>query len=355
MWQGEKKSLGRKREEDIMWSENMLSVKGYLRMRMRLAAGSLAALAVMNIYFGVLCASRVFYGDLIYMDALFLAAGGVALYGDYNRSSRFYRLMKEGQKEEGLYGLKDSFYYDFWIQEREEEELEYNELYGQQQELTEYIARWAHEVKLPLSSLHLMNKRNPDEELRGEMQEPLERIQQLLNTMLMGCKLARPENDVQIEYVHLKDAVKESVRNQSYFLIRENFSIDMEKMEDTAVYSDRRWLCYILDQLIANSVKYRKENPSLSFGCRREKSGETILWVEDRGIGIAPEDLHYIFDKGYIGGNLRNGTYHSTGMGLYFVKKTAGCLGADIRVESQQGEGTRFTLAFADNAEHYFL
>lgn len=338
-----------------MWSENRLSVKKYLRARRGLIIGGLGALVVMNIYFGFLCASRVFYGDLFYVDVLFLAAGTVFLYADYYRMNRFYRLMMEGRKEEGMNCLKNGLYYDFWLQEQEEKVSEYSKLYVQQQELTEYIARWAHEVKLPLSSLRLMNKRNQDEELQEQMQEPLERIQQLLNTMLMGSKLARPENDIQIECVALKEVVRESVRNHSYFLIRENFSIDMKDMDEISVYSDKRWLCYILDQLIANSVKYRRENPSLCFGCRRHHSGETELWIQDNGIGIAPEDLHYIFDKGYIGSNLRNGTYHSTGMGLYFVKKTAGCLGVEVRVESWPGEGTRFLLTFSDNAEHYFL
>ena len=88
-------------------------------------------------------------------------------------------------------------------------------------------------------------------------------------------------------------------------------------LKDEAVYSDRRWLVYMLDQIIGNAVKYRGENPTLTFGADISSACGTEFWVEDNGTGIAQAELPYIFDKGYIGSCQRNGGYRSTGMGLY--------------------------------------
>ena len=218
--------------------------------------------------------------------------------------------------------------------------------------LTDYITRWAHEVKLPLSALGLMNERNPDSELQEEMQGCLERIQQLLNTMMMSSKLKNMENDVRYERVYLEEAVNEALKNQSYFLIREHFQIE-KKLEGAVVYSDRRWLVYMLDQLIGNAVKYRTKQPALTFEARCISADEVELTVKDNGIGIAEGEIPYIFDRGYIGSNLRNGDYRSTGMGLYFVKETAEHLGIRLQVYSRPEKGTRFTLHFSNNTAFF--
>ena len=133
-------------------------------------------------------------------------------------------------------------------------------------------------MKLPLSALRLMNERNKDRMLREEMQEPLERIQQYLNTMMMSSKLKKPENDVKLEKVSLREAAAEAVKNHSYFLIRDDFNIELH-VKDITVYSDRRWLVYMLDQMIGNAVKYRGKAPKLTFGAETLSDHRTIFWT----------------------------------------------------------------------------
>ena len=67
----------------------------------------------------------------------------------------------------------------------------------------------------------------------------------------------------------------------------------------------------------------------MTFYIREDHDGLELI-VEDNGIGIAPEDAPYIFDRGFIGHNLRDGDYRSTGMGLYFVKEIAEKLGIKL-------------------------
>ena len=204
---------------------------------------------------------------------------------------------------------------------------EINHLSTQIQELSDYISRWSHEAKLPIASMRLMNERNQDLVLKKQMRLTIEQIQLLLNTMLMSSKLRNPVNDIKIEKVFL---------------------------ENEYVYSDRRWLTYMLDQFITNSIKYKQTEPNLTFYIREDHDGLELI-VEDNGIGIAPEDAPYIFDRGFIGHNLRDGDYRSTGMGLYFVKEIAEKLGIKVIYDNTFCSGSRFKLQFEDNAEYFML
>lgn len=121
------------------------------------------------------------------------------------------------------------------------------------------------------------------------------------------------------------------------------------------MYSDRRWLVYLLDQLVGNAVKYRSRNPRLSFRAVRLDDGSAELAVEDNGIGILEEELTYIFEKGYVGKNLRKGDCRSTGMGLYFAKKMGEMMDISIRVESEKGRGSKFYLHFQELSDHLLL
>lgn len=185
------------------------------------------------------------------------------------------------------------------------------------------------------------------------MRLTIEQIQLLLNTMVMSSKLRNPVNDIKIEKVFLSQVIKEAIKHQSYFLINDHFKINL-KVENEYVYSDRRWLTYMLDQFITNSIKYKQTEPNLTFYIREDHDGLELI-VEDNGIGIAPEDAPYIFDRGFIGHNLRDGDYRSTGMGLYFVKEIAEKLGIKVIYDNTFCSGSRFKLQFEDNAEYFML
>nr|WP_288976947.1 sensor histidine kinase [uncultured Blautia sp.] len=308
-----------------------------------------------NLYFGVICATRVNIGDLLYLDVIGTVLAVTVFLSDYRKHRRICRTLAQEQDipKEEIKKLLGHQLCEIWCRRKEADEEKIQSLYNEILELSDYITLWAHEVKLPLSALRLMNERNQDKVLQEEMQDPLERIQQYLNTMMMSSKLKKPENDIKLEKVSLKEAAAEAVKNHSYFLIRHNFAIEMY-LKDIAVYTDRRWLVYMLDQMIGNAVKYRGETPALTFGAETVSPGSTDFWIQDNGCGISGEELPYIFDKGFIGNSQRNGSYRSTGMGLYFVKQTADRLGIGIRASSGENN-TRFTFTFQNHAEHFFL
>lgn len=330
-------------------------MKKYLADRGSAILLFLASFLFVNLYFGFICGTRVKMGDLVYLDVIGGVLAVTVLAADHRKQSRICRILTESHDlpKEEMKKLLGHQRYEIWFREKAADEEKIQSLYHEILELSDYITLWAHEVKLPLSALRLMNERNKDRMLREEMQEPLERIQQYLNTMMMSSKLKKPENDVKLEKVSLREAAAEAVKNHSYFLIRDDFNIELH-VKDITVYSDRRWLVYMLDQMIGNAVKYRGKAPKLTFRAETLSDHRTVFWIQDNGTGTSPEELPYIFDKGFVGSSGRNGGYRSTGMGLYFVRQTADRLGIEIRASSGE-KGTRFTFTFQDHAEHFFL
>ena len=215
-------------------------------------------------------------------------------------------------------------------------------------ELQDYVAKWCHEFKIPLAASLLMVEKIKDAQTRLELREPLERMNYQVNSMLQGCRLQSPLFDLQITETLLMECIKESVRNNQFFLIQKRFVLDIE-VDDVVIYTDKVWITYILDQLLSNAIKYtkkeEKEPPKIKM--RTKKSEEQVeLLVEDSGEGIRENDIRRIFEKGFTGSNYHNGKYKSTGMGLYMVDKIAKRLGHQIYVESQYGKGTCFHIFF---------
>ncbi len=285
---------------------------------------------------------------LFYLDgllAMLLFALGVF---DY---LSFWRMQKEVNllKERGAI-LCQSFESDFENKDiAEHDVLILNEklsaAFEQNCELSDFVAKWCHEFKIPLAAGLLIVEKIEDGEVRGAMREQLEKMNRQLNSMLLGAKLNSSLMDVKIRRVSLQDCVQASIRNYRFFLIQKKFSLRLE-LKPLIVYSDFSWLVYIIDQLISNAVKYAGSEPVLSIWSV-QRPGETELWIEDNGDGIRKEDVRRIFEKGYVGSNYHNGAYKSTGMGLYLVSKIISRLEHQISVESEYGVFTRFCILFS--------
>ena len=331
-------------------------MKEYLKDRGKLFFILLCLWCFADFYLAFLCASNVYFQDLLYLNLLFLAAAFAGILWDFYRFKKIEKYL-EGRlsltplEQEKLFGKRVSAYME---EKKAEHKKEIQRLLREQEELTDYIGKWSHEAKLPLAALKLINERNQDREASREMKNSIARLGSLIHTVMLGNKLHRPEHDVRYEKISLKEAVGEALKNQSYFLIHHNFEIK-EETGKIQVYTDKRWLVYLLDQLIQNAVKYRGEAPALSFAAQEKGKDSILLIVEDNGVGIEPEDLPYIFQKGYVGKNYRKGDYRSTGMGLYFVKEISQLLHTEIRVFSEPERGTRFEIRFQDLSEHLLL
>ncbi len=130
-------------------------------------------------------------------------------------------------------------------------------------------------------------------------------------------------------------------------LLNNNIKINLDNI-DQEVYSDSKWLEFILNQIIINSIKYmKKENRELKIYC--DKNEENIsLSICDNGIGMSEKDLAKAFEKGYTGDNGRK-FIKSTGIGLYLCNKLCIKLGLRIKLDSKEGIGTKVSIIFPIN------
>ncbi len=320
-----------------------------------------------NLYF-IFLLPEIKISYLIYLDFLIAAVMMVFYASDSIRYRRIQRkkqelmqqdyiIYQEFQELPELHGLfkEDSAHTETDIAAHDVLILkkQLQEQFDMNCDMQDYIAKWCHEIKIPLSASLLMAEKIEDMELKDSFLEQLERMNVLLRSALLGTKMQSSLFDLQVRKTSLLKCIKESIHNNQFFLIRKHFTLDIQPdAEDLCVYTDPLWLTYVLDQLISNSVKYSKENPQLKIYTNTQS--DTIqLYIEDNGEGIKEIDIRRIFEKGYIGSNHHNGQYKSTGMGLYMVYEIIKKLEHEITVESEYDKYTRFTITFKDNREYF--
>lgn len=210
----------------------------------------------------------------------------------------------------------------------------------------DFIMSWIHEVKLPIAASRLVLLHSGGKSVDyivDKLEDELDKIDHYVEQALYYSRIDSFSRDYLITEIELGSIVKESVKKAAKLFITKRIRFRMEE-DPKRVYSDAKWLGYILDQLLSNGVKYTEAGGELSTRFE-EDARERRLIVQDTGIGIAPQDLHRVFDKGFTGSNGRTHA-KSTGMGLYLAKQMALKLGHDLSIESQEGVYTRVTVHF---------
>lgn len=218
------------------------------------------------------------------------------------------------------------------------------EVQRERKEYKEYIEQWIHEVKTPITAIKLICENNRCSFTRELMAE-LENINRFTEQALYYARSEHTEKDYSVREINLSDVVHGAIADNKYLLRQNNVAVTVEDVE-YSIYSDDKWLRFILDQLISNAVKYRADQPVLHFFAVK-KTDSIILSVEDNGIGIPQSDLSRIFEKGFTGQNGRT-IHSSTGIGLYLCRRLCDKLGIDISASSER-KGTAISLSFRIN------
>lgn len=211
-----------------------------------------------------------------------------------------------------------------------------------QREYREYVERWVHEIKTPITAAGLIC-RSLDGDTRRRLLLELGQVEAHVERALFYARAESPERDCIIRQARLEDIVTEAIENHRTLLIQNNVRLETDGL-DCTVYTDGKWASFILGQLLQNAVRYRSESPVIAISA--QPLGKQVrLTVRDNGIGIPAHELPRVFDRGFTGSNgrSRNG---STGMGLYLCRKLAGFLELELRLDSKEGEGTTALLVF---------
>lgn len=210
----------------------------------------------------------------------------------------------------------------------------------------EYIEMWIHEVKTPLAAAKLILENHPND-ITEILNDELRHINYYLEQALYYARSNSVEKDYLVKEIKLKEIVQNSIKSNARVLISQKIKIQMENL-DQIVFTDEKWILFILNQIISNSIKYKNKNPQIVFSAE-ETANQIFLKIKDNGIGISARDLPRITEKGYTGVTGRN-YQKSTGIGLYLCKKLCEKLQLSFKIESEEGKYTTVIIGFPRNS-----
>lgn len=201
----------------------------------------------------------------------------------------------------------------------------------------EFVEQWIHEFKTPLAAMSLIIDNGCD---TGKLRRELERADNLTEEVLYYARSVSPDRDLVIRETDLPAVAAAAVAGLKNNLIAAKLRVAITGAG--TAYSDGKWLGFIVKQLVLNSSQYTPAGGRISI----EVCPESIC-VRDDGIGILPEELPRVTQRGFTGTNGR-AREKSTGMGLYIVRVLCEHLGIGLRIDSAPGEGTAVFLLLSE-------
>ena len=228
-----------------------------------------------------------------------------------------------------------------------------NQIEEQMQDFKNYIEMWIHEVKIPLSTLVLISENHKDQ-FDKKTKAQLKRLENYVEQVLYYARSENAEKDYLIKETDLSKVIKNVGLKNMDDLLENKIDYNVKNV-NVKVLTDSKWLEFILEQIINNSIKYKRdiEDSFIKISSRDEKNKTTLI-IEDNGIGIKESDLKQVFDKSFTGENGRN-ISKSTGMGLFIAKNMCEKLGHKINIESKENEYTKVYITFAKDKYYEVL
>ena len=203
-------------------------------------------------------------------------------------------------------------------------------------EMIDYFTVWVHQIKIPITSMQLHLKAE-DSKLSWRLTSDLLHIGQYVEMVLTYLRLGADTTDYVFRTVHLDKILGENIRKLRGDFIMKKLDLVYVPPDETVV-SDEKWLSFVIEQILSNALKYTNEG-SVTISIEKPKT----LCISDTGIGISPEDIPRIFEKGYTGGNGHE-SKQASGLGLYLCRQICNRLGHEISVISEVGRGTTMRI-----------
>jgi len=208
-----------------------------------------------------------------------------------------------------------------------------------------FINQWVHQMKTPLSVIQLQLQEHEGETIYDNMQEEVNKLNEGLKMAMYFARLDSFQKDFLVEKISLKKLIRDTVNEEKKIFIKSRIIPRIEINESIEVYSDSKWLRFVLGQIIINGAKYSRGKGRELTIKTQEYEKEIKLSILDEGIGIPAKDIKRVFDPFFTGENGRK-YGESTGMGLYITKEVCKNLGHEVDIESTVNEGTKVTIKF---------
>ena len=214
------------------------------------------------------------------------------------------------------------------------------------EEYLDFLDSFIHEIKTPISALSLYADNN-DKKIKEEVLK----ISRLVDKMLFYAKSDVVEKDYFIKEVALADLVHPVLLEYKNYLLNYSFKVEVKNLDNLVVYTDIKWLNFIIEQILSNSLKYQNKKERIVRIKGIDDKNNIKLVIYDNGVGIKDADLSKVFEKGFTGSN--RSKKNASGIGLYLVKKLCDKLGIDIKIESVYLKYTKVIITFPKG--NYFI
>ncbi len=296
----------------------------------------------------------------IYIPLIIVIAYSIGLSIDYLKRKKFYNktqeLLEELDKKYLIAEVmpKGNFteakmLKDILIQTDKAMLEHVNEYKYRQEDYKEYIELWIHEIKIPIAASKMIIENNKNEATKS-IDEELDKIENYIEQALFYARSNAVEKDYIIKRSKLKPIINEVIKKNKNELIHNKVVINMHDV-NYEVATDSKWIRFILNQIMQNSIRYKDKNNVLKIEIYAiEKKENTILIIRDNGIGIKQGEITRVFEKGFTGSNGRILGKKSTGIGLYLCKKLCDKLNIAIELNSKENIGTEIKLVFPQNS-----
>ncbi|MGL4763047.1 MAG: ATP-binding protein [Sarcina sp.] len=239
--------------------------------------------------------------------------------------------------------LEDKVYYDIFKKTSKSMLEDFSKVKRERSDYKDYIEKWVHEIKTPISAIKLISENNKGQ-VSSEILSEVSSVESYIEQALFYARSETLEKDYLVKEISLTECINKVIIKSRRQFILNNVSVKVLD-KDLFVYSDEKWLEFIITQIVNNSIKYKKDNQqSIEFKVLEVKNG-VRLSIKDYGQGIKSEDIERVFEKGFTGAKGR-GNNNSTGIGLYLVKKLSDKLGIIINIDTNFNVYTNVDIIF---------
>ena len=302
--------------------------------------------------------------NVVYLNMVSFIIAAIYILTGYHYHKRFYRELNDlvqGNHEELLAALPEprnneqQLYLALLKKMHGVHFNQLQKLYNEKQDHQDFITSWIHEVKVPIAASRLLMENSNGktvESLVDKFEDELDKIDNYVEQALYYSRIDSFSKDYFITEVPLDQAIKKSVKKYAKSFINKHIRFHMQDLQQV-VHTDSKWLGFIIDQVFSNALKYTGEGGEVSVQFEEDRKEKRLL-IQDTGIGIKPEDINRVFEKGFTG-SIGRSHAKSTGIGLYLAKQMALMLGHDLSIQSEEGTYTKVIIHFPKIRNYYHL
>lgn len=172
-----------------------------------------------------------------------------------------------------------------------------NNYRNETEDFKEYVAMWIHEIKIPIAGLMLMYHNNKT--VNKNFLDQLNSLDNLTDQILYYVRSNYAEKDFLIKEASMDKIINEVLLKNKDSILENHIDVTVD-VKNVKVLTDSKWLVFILNQIINNSIKYSDNSrKSYIMFYIEDNEKETTLHIKDNGIGVNASDLKHVFDKSF--------------------------------------------------------